>query len=420
MSKKVFITTGAIALIGGLATAFSVASCDQVCSQEAQPSVVVRFYDEAGQPYVNAVAGSVAWWHITDPAIVGSAPDPAVMPPVAEGFQAAECIDATCTAWIAGWETEGTIEVRANVCGHDYIERIDVPMQAGGCHVDTQELTIAVDTSDCEDGIVDSGPPGQPPTHPVDPDGCDSFQQRPSVIVQVATQIDGGYVPLPADAVHGTLHAADGSTQQVVSGMCMDPICSKFAVGTEQTGEFEIQVDACGTSQTERLTVGMQADGCHVDTVQTTIVIDPDRCATHAEPGPVVVATPVPTVCDLMARPSAIVWTLQQLDDMQLSVEVDSLWFTHEDRRHRATCFDAQAGDAGCSIWLAGYEHAGAIELRTEYCGAEQSKEIRVGKTADGCHVETEYVSMLLSTTGCLTGEPEPRQPPAPPTGSER
>lgn len=415
MSKKVFITTGLVALIGGVATAVSVSSCDDVCTMESKPSVVVKFYDELGNPYVNDVVGSVAWWHITDPVVAGSAPDPAVEPPVAEGYTNAQCLDDECSAWIAGWETEGTIEVRATVCGHEYIERIDVPMQGDMCHVDTQELSIAVDTSDCDGDVVDSGPP----THPTDPDGCDSFQKRPSIIVQVATTIDGGFVPLPADAVHGTLWNEEGTAkQEVISGMCMDPICSKFAVGIEQTGEFDVQVDVCGTSHTEKISVGMQEDGCHVDTVQKTIVIDPDSCATHEEP-PTLVAQPVPKLCDLMAHPSAIVWTLQQFDDYQASIDVDALWYTHEDQRHKARCFDANAEGTGCSIWVAGLEQAGPMTLATEYCGKEQSKEIRVDMTEDGCHVETEYVSMLLSSTGCLTGEPEPRRPPEPPAGTE-
>jgi hypothetical protein len=166
----------------------------------------------------------------------------------------------------------------------------------------------------------------------------------------------------------------------------------------------------------------MQEDGCHVDTVQKTIVIDPESCGTHKEPlFEKIDAEPVPKLCDLMAHPSAMVWTLQQFDDYQASVDVESLWYTHEDQRYQARCFDPHAdGSAGCSIWIAGMEQAGNLNLFTEWCGQEQSKEIRVGMTDDGCHVETEYVSMLLSRIGCITGEPDPEKPPKTPAGTER
>ena len=44
--KKVVITTGIVAIAGGLATAVFMPSCEPECDVEAKPSVIVRLVDQ--------------------------------------------------------------------------------------------------------------------------------------------------------------------------------------------------------------------------------------------------------------------------------------------------------------------------------------------------------------------------------------
>lgn len=412
MSKKVFLATGVIAIIGGLSTAVAVSSCDQVCTMEAKPSVVVRFYDATGAEYTEGAATSVQWWHITDPTLVGSAPDPAVQPPVAE-LQNAECMDDECTAWIAGWETEGEIEIRATMCGHEFIERIEVPMDEYGCHVETQEVNFNLGATDCAPDDVAVPPTGELGTH------CTPAPHY-SVIVNTVTAIDGAYVPAQPSSVYGFYRPDGTAGNEAISGLCLDEKCTKHAVGIEQAGPFDIKVEACGAEFTDTVTVGKTEDGCHVDTEVITIFVDPDKCVAP-DPVPTLDVAPVPKVCDLMAVPSAIVYTAKQVDDYFAPIPVDEVWGIHSGERVKGLCVEANPDDRGCTQWVVGYELAGEMTVSAAHCGKEASADIRIDETEDGCHVITEYVTLEPDTTGCLAGEADPVRPKEPPTpGEER
>jgi hypothetical protein len=404
MSKKVFIATGALAVIGGLATAISSSSCDQVCTMEAQPSVEVRFYAPTGEQFVAQQPTSVTWWKVDDPSY-GEAPDPSIVPP-AGSLNDAECADAVCSTWVAGWEEEGTIEVRANICGSEYIERIDVPMTADGCHVETQELDIAIDTSGCD-------PVDTPSTGLVS--GCGGMDQF-SVIASAYTKFPAGLVPVKPDAVYGMWKATETTAEEIpISGLCLDSECMSYGVGLEQTGFFEIQVYACGSVFSHPVEVDKAAGDCHVETEYVAVEIDPSLCTPAGDLEVFAAAEPVPTVCDLKARPSAIVSTAKAYDDYLASVPVKNVWYSQGERRTEAQCIEMNA-DERCSRWVAGWELAGPMSITSEYCETEFGEDIRVDMTDDGCHVKTKYVVLEPPTIGCFGSEPTPEPPPPPPS----
>lgn len=402
MSKKIFIATGTLAVVGGLVTALSASSCDQVCTMEAHPSVTVRFYDSAGLEVSGLPGTTVTWWKVDDPSY-GEAPDPAITPP-AGSLNDAECTDAVCSAWIAGWEEDGTIEVRANVCGSEYIERIEVPMQADGCHVESQDLDISIDTSGCDTPA--------PPTHGL-VEGCGG-QDQFSIIASAYTEVPGGFIPVRPDVVYGLWKEKETTAEAVpMSGLCLDPECMSYGVGVEQTGFFELQVHACGTVFSHPVEVGMSASGCHVETAQVAVEIDPAQCATAGKVQ-VIDGPPAPSVCELDLHPSALVFTGKIHDDYVVPVPVQHVWYAQGERRVEAHCID-ESTDGRCARWVAGYEVAGAMSITSDYCEVEFGEDIRVEMTDDGCHVKTEYVFLEPPTIGCFDSEPTPEPPPPPP-----
>ena len=118
-------------------------------------------------------------------------------------------------------------------------------------------------------------------------------------------------------------------------------------------------------------------------------------------------------MCDYAARPSVHVVPVRRFDYYNQVDDVDSLWFVHAGKTHEARCLDSEGTCSG--TWIAGYELEGRIEVSTEYCDKVVSKSVEVGRTEDGCHVETEFMLLEVDTTGCLTGQTPPTPPPVGP-----
>lgn len=115
------------------------------------------------------------------------------------------------------------------------------------------------------------------------------------------------------------------------------------------------------------------------------------------------------STCDRMARPSVYVVPTRRVGDMMWEVDVDQVWFEYEGRTYDARCIQ---GDSGCVAWIAGTEIEGEITVSTKYCDTVVSETVFVERTADDCHVATEYVRLYLSTRGCLVDQPRPSGPP--------
>ncbi len=164
------------------------------------------------------------------------------------------------------------------------------------------------------------------------------------------------------------------------------------------------------------LATAFAISSCDIDTCSE---MDPDDplchpdALTREDPGPTALTSIVPGECDRIARPSVHVVPVLHNDDYMLPVEVESVWFTHDGQTHEARCI--HDGEECTSMWVAGYELDGPITVGTEYCDTTVEKTVVVERTPDGCHVETQFMLLEVSTRGCLTDRDEPGAPPPPP-----
>ena len=104
------------------------------CTDLAASSVDISVVDPSGAP----LSGATVTW-----SVAGGPSQPA------------ECMDAACTTFVAGWEVPGDITVVTSYsmdtpdpyCWYsdDEVDTVTVPMTADGCHVMTQQLTVTLD-----------------------------------------------------------------------------------------------------------------------------------------------------------------------------------------------------------------------------------------------------------------------------------
>lgn len=113
------------------------------CDDASYASVIVNLVDAAGLP----LSGAMVSWSLGD----GGPPSEA------------QCMDESCTSFVAGWEIAGELTIYAELhqdtedpcCWLDAYTSttVTVPMGEDGCHVDTQEITLTLDpTMSCADG----------------------------------------------------------------------------------------------------------------------------------------------------------------------------------------------------------------------------------------------------------------------------
>ncbi len=139
--------------------------------------------------------------------------------------------------------------------------------------------------------------------------------------------------------------------------------------------------------------------------------MDPDDPA--CVPEPIERIQDPPPVCDRATRPSVHVVPVKQAGDLYMPVGVDMVWFTHDGVTQEARCIH---DDDGCSeAWVGGYDLVGPIKVSTEYCDTMVSQSVKVHPTEDGCHAQTEFILLEVSTLGCLTDR-IPSDDPRPPS----
>lgn len=190
---------------------------------------------------------------------------------------------------------------------------------------------------------------------------------------------------------------------------CLDAACSRWGIGADQAGVFEVTAEVCGRTVRREVVVPATDDGCHADVQNIHVTVD---CSDLDLP----VRASEPTTCTPMAVPSAFVYVGILRDDYIEAVPVDAVWYEHEGRTGEAFCA-VPHGDEGCSTWIAGRELAGPMTISTEWCDTIVSRDVTIDTTDDGCHVETEFVWLEPSTRGCLTHTLPPEPPP--PTGPD-
>ena len=204
---------------------------DGVCSTEARASVSISVVDESGASFT---------------------PEGVVFSVDGGEERVADCVDAHCTQWVAGWEETGEFLVTALGAYGETSANAVVELTDDGCHVVGQVMTLELESSaPCTD------------------------LEAPSVVVDI---VDTMGEPLTPTSVE---YSVDGGA--LVSAECGNTDCTAWFVGAEQVGEFDItavyseMVDAyCGYYDvaTSSATVGEMEDGCHVDTQSVTMTLD--------------------------------------------------------------------------------------------------------------------------------------------------
>lgn len=158
---------------------------------------------------------------------------------------AAEDCESFSGTFTCGYERAGTFTVEASAPGYaDNSATVTIGMDAAGCHVVGQSITITLDQVDCTEEV------------------------RPSVLVHLWTMID---IPMENTAVSWALQNAEMASQPC-TGSAMD-----WACGSEFAGDLEISASADGFHAPLTLvTVPMSEDGCHVITQSVEIEMLPD------------------------------------------------------------------------------------------------------------------------------------------------
>jgi hypothetical protein len=278
-------------------------------------------------------------------------------------------------------------------------------MDEEGCHVETEWVTISADTSTCPSTIK----PTDLPLTNTEPTAC-TMEARPSVLVDVAADVDGHLVPIGADRVFFEWSGDKGGREW--PGTCLDADCTQFAAGREQEGRFQVSAEVCGSVVNASVEVEKTDDGCHVETQHVVLTANTTKCEDTPD-----LKEPDKKECTLEARPSAFVFPVTDGGDVWIPSPTDQLWYENGKSRYQAFCA-IEAENGKCSWWVAGYEQSGRFEVHTETCGAEQSVAFEVPMTEDGCHVQTQYIPVFMDTKGCITHVPPGvGEPPAPSGG---
>jgi hypothetical protein len=268
--KKIFLATGAIAITGGLVTAVLTGSCDTVCTDEVLPSVVVHLVASDGSP-------------LTADNVTYSVED-------ATAFLPGTCVNAECSEWNVGEEEIGDFTIDVDICGGHVTSTVTVDMTADGCHVDTKHIYVQPDMATC---AVPPPPPRQEPTvepnqlpwrAPLPKKECEG-PLLPSVILEIVDGPSETAGPVGAEVVWYDLDEVQAPTEALCVPHFEDPIthmppevCSKWLIGLEQAGKFDVYATVCNRRYHEVVEVTHQEDGCHVIPERVKIVADITDC----------------------------------------------------------------------------------------------------------------------------------------------
>lgn len=406
--KRVVITTGIVAVIGGAATILLMPSCDPDCEVLSKPSVILQII--AKQPTAGAnddIVAEKVWyeWTNEDGETVS---------------KQAECMDDECTEWMLGDGAPGTYAYHASVCGQQYDASVTLELNDGGCEVDTQMVELPVNgCADMREPESSQPPQAGDPELTLTQKVC-TLEARPSVLVNVVGQVGSRLVPLPAEHAVYEVHQPPKpehpphSNRGELPGICLNEACSVFAAGFETTGDFEISAEVCGEVVRTRATVGKTSNGCHVETQHVQLMGDASKCKDPL----VFAATPINPrpECDREDMPvSALVFPVTDGGDVWIPYPTAALHYVHDGATHRAYC--AQKADNGkCIWWAVSGGHTGRFQAFTETCGIETGVTFSVETTEDGCYPVTEFVPVFVDTHGCIRSPWPPKVTPPPTT----
>jgi hypothetical protein len=234
---------------------------------------------------------------------------------------------------------------------------------------------------------------------------CDTIctmDAKPSVIVQIVKQGPTAPEFITADGVRYEVTDSTGHTE-TKRAECLDDECTEWILGYEVEGTYVIHADVCGQDYSATAEVTMNEDGCHVDTQWVQIPVDASTCG--VKPADVPLANPEPTQCTLEARPSVVANVVVPNGTAMVPFQPDKVWYTWSGdkggRQIPGTCLDEE-----CSKFAAGREQEGRFTVAAELCGQTFTADVDVGKTEDGCHVDTQVASIQASLQMCEGGPP--------------
>jgi hypothetical protein len=255
---------------------------------------------------------------------------------------------------------------------------------------------------------------------------CDqecTLEARASVVLTVTTQDGSALTPANVDKVwyrvtdEATPRAAvepeDGPDPESdltapdsewKLAECFDDSCTKWVLGYETPGNYEIKASVCGNTEIARAFVDMTADGCHVDTEEIELMVDGDGCAEEVDKP---ITNPFP-MCTMENRPSMVIELWDPEKGTAVPIEGERVYATYNDE---SAAINGKCLDDGCSIWAIGIEQDGLFNVYADVCGVESTMEVRVPKTEDECHVETQYKLMEVDSSNCkkpITAVPPP------------
>jgi hypothetical protein len=238
-------------------------------------------------------------------------------------------------------------------------------------------------------------------------------EARASAIVQFIDSSSGSSAPMFVEASSVWFEFTDDAgSHETQRAQCLDENCTEWILGYERPGTYEIHATVCGQEYTSRaVTVGMTEDGCHVETEWVQIEVDSSTCRPELTPAEDV-QSPEPQ-CSLEARYSVIVDVLGDMEGRDQPVPTERRYFKwsgdEDQRQWPGMCLNEE-----CSQFAAGLEQVGRFEVGAQVCGEVVTTTVAVDKTADGCHVDTQFVTLTAGLDSC-DEEPLPIDAPGDP-----
>ena len=244
---------------------------------------------------------------------------------------------------------------------------------------------------------------------------CDTdCPDEPRAAVAVKIVNPGGQDTIRPGRIEGVTYTFRGGEEGIDrisdegerrSATCLDDDCSEWIMDASQPGVFDITATVCGEEYTKRVEVYPEGDECYVTAKEVILEVSPKACpdAPPSETPP----TDRPAKCDDFERPS--VWVSVFKPDGSILNRVlprRGVWYETRGERHEAICIPKSENE--CWGWVAGVDTLGRFTVGTDFCDNTFSETVTVTKTEDGCHADTQWVSLVVDTLGCLSDAPEP------------
>jgi hypothetical protein len=247
-----------------------------------------------------------------------------------------------------------------------------------------------------------------------DPD-CE-VEAKPSVIVQLrAKQAIAAGESVAADKVWYEWLGEDGE-RLTGQAECVDDECTEWMLGDGRPGTYELHATVCGKQYDSSLMLGLDDEGCQAGTEVVELPVDacagmlppesPPPAQLHEVADLDLAQGPEEKTCTLEARVSVLVSVVGQVESHLMPVPTDRTFYEVQDGGE----LPGMCINADCSQFAAGFEQTGDFTVGAEVCGQTLTASATVGKTGNGCHVETQQLQLVADVSKCkppmLQGSP--------------